>query len=190
MIKRYLKLFPLLIVSISLGSPFTFAQEKNNVLYKWKDHEGVWHYSKIPPQDDNTNSNKIEIAKESKTIIFQEATEPVIDKAKLAELEKQKIKQKTLNCQLAGRSLLDTALALTKLNDKALQEKTITKAGYDKEKNIITKLEDIGSDSNLTNYCLADFKEHTDIKNIYDCVTDNINLDTQKACLQKYIIKE
>lgn len=188
MIKCYLKVLILLVVSTSLGSSLSFAQATKDDLYKWKDKDGIWHYSKIPPYINGTNDGTIEIAKETRTIIFEKPKETPPSKEKELEQERLKLKEKTLHCQMASRSVLNIALVLTKLNDKALQQKNISTSDYIKEKRFITKLEDIGSDTSLTDDCVADFNERPDIKDIYDCATENVKVENQKACLRKYII--
>ena len=189
MIKSYLKLLALLIISASFGSPLSSAEEPSNNLYKWKDNDGIWHYSKIPPKDDVD----MEVAKVANTIIFEKPQENIANQSKDEEIEREKqlLKEKSLNCQSIGRSILDTASAITKVNDKALQDKKMTITKYTKEKRMITKLEDVGSDTNLTDSCLADFDTQPETKQIYDCIINNNKPDNQKACLKKYItIKE
>lgn len=181
------------IVTLFLGfllaiPTVVFAQNINDkTLYKWQDTTGKWHYSKIPPdQTSNESPNKIEVAKDTRTLIFAEKKEETTSlETEQKSLAETKLQQQKITCQTGPTIMMDTALYLHKTVDKNFQEKNITLEEYNQEKLAITQLEEIGSDLNFYDYCMDDFSRKPHIKAVSDCMTKEDSMEKRASCLKE-----
>ncbi|MFD1259410.1 hypothetical protein [Entomomonas asaccharolytica] len=182
-----------IIVTLSLGfilsiPTVVFAQQKDNnkILYKWQDTSGKWHYSKIPPsQTSNETPSKIEVAKDSRTLIFAEKKEEATAEQRQETIAEAKLRQQRISCQTTQTSMMSTALYLHRIADKNYQEKNITLEEYNQEKLSITQLEEMGSDPNFYDYCMDDFSRNPHFKGISDCITKEDAMQKRVSCLQE-----
>lgn len=180
------------IVTLFLGfilaiPTVVFAQNINDkTLYKWQDTTGKWHYSKIPPdQTVNDTPNKIEVAKDTRTLIFAEKKEEITAQEKQETIAESKVRQQRISCQTTPSIMMSTALYLHRIADKNFQEKNITLEEYNQEKQAITQLEEIGSDLNFYDYCMDDFSRKPHIKAVSDCMTKEDSTEKRASCLKE-----
>ena len=70
--KPFLLFLPLLLLALMLSNSYAIADNAVK-LYKWKDTEDQWHYSKLPPDPANkkVTPTNLEVAKDGKNIIFE-----------------------------------------------------------------------------------------------------------------------
>ncbi len=180
------------IVTLFLGfilaiPTVVFAQNINDkTLYKWQDATGKWHYSKIPPdKTSNESPNKIEVAKDTRTLIFAEKKEEASAQDKQETIAESKVRQQRISCQTTPSTMMSTALYLHRIADKNFQEKNITLEEYNQEKQAITQLEEIGSDLNFFDYCMDDFSRKPHIKAVSDCMTKEDSMEKRASCLKE-----
>ncbi|UYZ84521.1 hypothetical protein MTZ49_02845 [Entomomonas sp. E2T0] len=164
-----------------------FAQNINDkTLYKWQDTTGKWHYSKIPPdQTLNYSPNKIEVAKDTRTLIFAEKKEETTSQEKQETIVESKLRQQRISCQTTPSTMMNTALYLHRIVDKNFQEKSITQEEYEQKKQTINKLEEIASDLNFYDYCMDDFSRKPHIKAVSDCMTKEDSMEKRTSCLKE-----
>ncbi len=170
---------------ILINSTIVFAQNvKDKTLYKWQDSSGRWHYSKVPPADTDNTTKKLEIAKETKILIFAEQKDHESQQAKEETIVEMKLRQQRVTCQTTPAAMMETALYLHKIADKNFQEKNITIEEYNQEKLSITKLEEIGSDITFYDHCMDGFSKKPHIKAISNCIMEESSLEKRADCLK------
>lgn len=171
---------------ILINSTIVFAQNvKDKNLYKWQDSSGKWHYSKIPPVETPDNTpKKLEVAKETKILIFAEPKEHESQQAKEETIVEMKLRQQRVICQTTPAAMMETALYLHKITDRNFQEQNITVEEYNQEKRLITKLEEIGSDITFYDHCMDGFSKKPHIKTISNCIMEESSLEKRADCLK------
>lgn len=181
---RIIKIITLSFAGVLLlNTSLANAQETDNKLYKWQDSSGKWYYSKIPPESLNKTPQTIEVANDSRTIIFQKQKNTVsFEERAMAELQ---LKQKKANCQGIQSDIKNIALNLHKTTDQKFQQETISLESYAQDKKLITKLEDISSDINFTDSCIDDFSNKPQVKAISNCVIENTTQEDRTNCLKE-----
>lgn len=179
----------LLLLIFALSSIHLAIAEDANKLYKWKDQNNKWHYSKLPPNQTGEKQpplENLEVAKDAKTIIFEKKTENLINEEKRAQLTKEQqenqLKETCLNNQ---KDMMNTANLYRKTLDQKLQEKIITSDQYHKETLSIDRLEEIGSDINFFDYCMAGFTSKPQYKIVSECIKTSETPEKRIDCLKQ-----
>ncbi len=169
---------------LAMGTPLAIGQKVDDkTLYKWQDATGKWHYSKMPPQPSETPPKKLEIAKDSQTIIFEEQQKTVDQKEQ--EIAQRQLRLKKTSCQAIRSNIRDISFYLRQTNDKEFQEKNIILEEYEQTKKFITRLEDISSDTNFNDICVDDFSKEPQTKAISNCVIEQNTLEERSNCLKE-----
>lgn len=182
MMIRIIKITNISLIGFFLTMNASLAADQND-LYKWQDASGKWHYSKVPPAATEETPQKIAVAKDTRTIIFEEQKNTVTLEDKVAA--QQQAKQKRADCQVIRSSIRDTAFYLRKTTDKDFQEKNLTKEEYEQTHKFIIKLEDTSSNINFDDICMDDFLKEPQTKAIANCVKENTTLETRTSCLKE-----
>ncbi|AWM81537.1 hypothetical protein DKL61_14985 [Gammaproteobacteria bacterium ESL0073] len=169
---------------LAISASLAIGQKADDkTLYKWQDATGKWHYSKMPPQPSDLPPKKLEVAKDSKTIIFEEQQKTPDQKEQ--EVAQQQLRLKRTSCQSVRSNIKDVSFYLRQTNDKEFQEKNITLEEYEQTKKFITKLEDISSDTNFNDICVDDFSKEPQTKAISNCIVEQTTLETRGSCLKE-----
>lgn len=194
-ISKRVKLFLSLIITLTslliMVSSNTFADNNTDKVYKWKDSTDKWHYSKLPPNQANktTSPENLEVAKDAKTIIFEkQANQPDTENEQIAV--EQKEKQQRQDCQFTQSNMMETASFYRRDIDRKLQEKSITIDEYRKETLSVNKLEEIASDINFLDYCMADFVPKPQFKSVSHCILKKSSVEARVICLKELLQTE
>lgn len=178
-----IKKFFLFILGLTFLSP-TISFASKNELYRWQDDSGKWHYTRIPPnQDDDSGPKKVEVANDSRTIIFG-VKQFIIERSTTPD-PKQEARSRKAICQATQSIMMDTARSLHRDTDQLLQEKSITLEEFTKEKQAINKLEEIATDLEFTDSCIDDFVKKPQIKAISECIIKSDTYEDRTACLKE-----
>lgn len=179
--------FVITLTSLLMVSGNTFADNNTaNKVYKWKDSADKWHYSKLPPNQASKTPlpEDLEVAKDAKTIIFEKQTsQPITENEQLAADQKEK--QQKQSCQFTQSNMMETASFYRKDIDRKLQEKSITIDEYRKETLSVNKLEEIASDINFLDYCMADFIPKPQFKSVSRCILKKTSIQARVICLKE-----